>query len=270
MEDDVSRIESGRRVGGRPRGPLASSQFREDTDMGDRHPNGPTGPSTVPECEFCAEFASPAASRFGRCYAGLATTRAVMDDGMIAAMPTMGQIFMGSMLVLPRRHWETTASMPARERAGAVSAALDLARVLRTLGNPVIFEHGATCPTGGGCGIYHAHLHVVPLPGDVAWREVLPGESREAASLDEALDGLASAQQYLLFHDTAGRTAMLDIAGAPGSAYPSQYFRRRLAERFGRADRWDWRRSTGPEALLLDSINWFRTRAMPATTARAG
>jgi len=64
--------------------------------------------------------------------------------------------------------------------------------LVRKFGKPVIFEHGAKCSTGGGCGIYHAHLHVVPLPERINYLRILPEISKKFNSIESAFKTIKS------------------------------------------------------------------------------
>ena len=99
----------------------------------------------------------------------------------------------------------------------------------------IAFEHGlCNRAKSPGCGIDHAHLHMLPTDIDVVQ---LFTEDFEVASL-ENLDKLGEAtkghDEYLL---------LIDAGGGVNVAFPdspiSQYFRRKLAQVMGR-ELWNW------------------------------
>ncbi len=214
-------------------------------------------------CEFCEEFHHPFSSRFGQIYAPFVKNRVVARRGNFVAMPTIGQLFPGSLLVMPMTHVETMASLPE-------SALLDLAAFITDLetvigqNDPVIaFEHGAHCTTGGGCGVYHAHLHLVPVPIPVSIDDLLLNKedlqfSKLATSISTGLQSLMSSPEYLLFRDCDYRVRFLELSTLSHKRYPSQYFRRALVEHFSLDHSWDWRTYQEPEQYLYDTINMFR------------
>src|SRR5438094_806896 len=110
-------------------------------------------------CEFCDELADPRSSRFGWIYAGKVHSRIIFNQDGFVVMPTLGQLFMGSLLILPSEHFETMAQLPASRVKSLVALLTQIERRMQPLGRPVLFEHGAKCSTGSGCGIYHAHMH---------------------------------------------------------------------------------------------------------------
>lgn len=207
-------------------------------------------------CEYCQEIRSPSESRFGRIYGGIIDSRIVLRTKTFIVMPTLGQIFKGSVLILPVAHIETLAALSAEQVA---ELALLLAQVqarCSAIGHPVFLEHGSTQEAAGSCGIYHAHLHVVPLPTPVRPQELLPSKGTGFATLPGALSALAGNRHYLLAGDDTG-VHVVDtarLAEAPGS----QYFRRRLVCMFGVHRSWDWRGANAPEDDLLTTVEGFR------------
>ncbi len=55
----------------------------------------------------------------------------------------------------------------------------------------------------------------------------------------------------------------IDLSSSPGMRYPSQYFRRTLAERFNLNRPWDWRNYEEPEQYVLDTVAMFESANVP-------
>jgi diadenosine tetraphosphate (Ap4A) HIT family hydrolase len=202
-------------------------------------------------CEFCFEFAD-ASGRFRTLYGDFASSRIVARSENFVALPTLGQLFPGSLLVLPERHVETCAALPEELRAELIGFAALMTSRTRDFGAPVVFEHGAVERSGGGCGIHHAHLHIVPLPSEVSAETLFPEHMTAADDLERALRALGGADEYLLL--TAGKDVLYsDVSGLQHS-HPSQFFRRRLAEHFDLAAPWDWRAYEHIEASVLQML----------------
>jgi diadenosine tetraphosphate (Ap4A) HIT family hydrolase len=208
-------------------------------------------------CEFCDELRDVEASRFGRQYKTV-KSRVVLEGPELIAVPTMGQLFEGSMLVLPREHVEAAAMMSSRQLDEAEATVAELERRLRHFGPCVVFEHGAACHTGASCGIYHAHIHVVPVPREVSSRAILGEGFQYADSFRGALKSLRTAASYLFLRDTAGLTAYRDLSAAAPGDFPSQFMRRKLVEHFGVDRPWDWRQYDYQEPWLLEVLRHFR------------
>lgn len=214
-------------------------------------------------CEFCDEFRHPLNSRFAQIYAPLVNNRVVAQRGNLVAMPTIGQLFPGSLLVMPMTHVETMASLPESALLDLSTFITDLEMVIGQNGPVIAFEHGARCITGGGCGVYHAHLHLVAVPTPVSIDDLLPNKedlqfSKLATSISTGIQSLISSSEYLLIRDCDYRVRFLELSTLSHKRYPSQYFRRALAEHFSLDHSWDWRTYQEPEQYLYDTINMFR------------
>jgi diadenosine tetraphosphate (Ap4A) HIT family hydrolase len=202
-------------------------------------------------CEFCQELAG-SSPRFEKLYGRLAPTRIIARTDRFVALPTLGQLFTGSLLLLPVDHVETCALLAADARQELDELAVEMTLRIREFGEPVIFEHGATEGTGGGCGIYHSHLHIVPVPKLTRATALFPEHQAQAQNLQKAWEALQDAHEYLLI-SAAGQTLYSDLEGQTGR-YPSQFFRRRIAEHFGLEAPWDWRAYTDVEPALLQTL----------------
>jgi diadenosine tetraphosphate (Ap4A) HIT family hydrolase len=208
-------------------------------------------------CEFCDELRDVGSSRFGKLYT-TERSRVLLEGPELVAMPTLGQLFKGSVLVLPREHVEAAAMMSAGQLDELEATVAVLERRMSLFGPCVVFEHGARCHTGAGCGIYHAHVHIVPVPKEVSCGELLGDGFQYANSFRSVLGNLCGTASYVFFRDTAGLTAYRDLSSTPRRNFPSQFLRRRLAEYFGVDRPWDWRRYDYQEPWLLDVLRCFK------------
>ena len=215
------------------------------------------------QCEFCEELADSTASRFRGIYGPDISSRIVARQGAFVAMPTIGQLMMGSLLALPVPHFETLAQMPQNMRSEFGRFVGQLARRIKSLGEPVFLEHGAESWTGGGCGVYHAHMHIVPVPERIGAAEVLPRVSGIARSLPAAWSRLQRTGEYLVFQDAHSQVAFLDLSRQRTPEVASQHFRRVLVERFRLAKDADWRAYTSHEPLLIKTLEWFGVQSVP-------
>lgn len=220
--------------------------------------------ATPPSCEFCSEFSNPIDSRFGKIY-GSAVSRTVFKENGFVVLPTIGQLFEGSMLVLPDEHIERIADLDETRMDQCLQIVEAISRRVSSLGNPIIFEHGARATTGGGCGIFHAHFHIVPSPlkeKSASMRDLMPScdQAISASSLKDALQRLKSIDEYLLLRDTEGQVVFLEVTSEIKPSIPSQYFRQSLVSHYKLSIPWDWR-AYGFEKRLLSTINHFRSSA---------
>lgn len=211
-------------------------------------------------CEFCAELQTDGPARFRSMYNGLTSHRIIARTNRFVAVPTLGQLFEGSVLVLPIAHVETCGALGDSEREEMLELVERMVISAGAMGSPVVFEHGATSANGGGCGIHHAHLHVVPLPTRTPANLLFPEATEACAGLREAWHALRGSTHYLLLGSADG-VRFRDLQEHPG-VFPSQFFRRRLAEWFALLQPWDWRTYTRVEPAVL--------RALAGSVADAG
>lgn len=204
-------------------------------------------------CCFCAELRGlPTAVR--DLYPTL-TTRFVVATGRFVAMPSIGQLAPGHMLLVPRRHVTSFGELTAEEREEAADLHRMLRRVLTHRYGPVVgFEHGSPPQaTSGGCGIVHAHLHVVPMGGAARLPPPLGEGWRRSASRDWLDDAAAITRRgdgYLMWNGLDG-----DVWMEPATDVPSQYIRCHVANLLGQDD-WDWR-ATGAQGEFVRLVNEF-------------
>lgn len=177
-------------------------------------------------------------------------------DGFIV-MPTIGQIFKGSLLIMPQTHYETMAELPLSMLEGLKPILTYLEKRILKFGVPILFEHGAKCMTGASCGIYHAHLHLVPIPEEIQSSDILPCFDWCTHSLVEAFGRLRKSHHYLLIRNSTKKILALEPRPVNLSNYSSQYFRRKLAEHFNISTPWDWHSYDRIEQKLIDTINYF-------------
>jgi hypothetical protein len=205
-------------------------------------------------CEFCREFAGKPDTRFYDIYRR--RSRVVAQTPRFAALPTLGQLVDRSLLVLPWDHVETVASMALDHQRELMIFVRHLTLQMFGSHEVIIFEHGATCQSGGSCGIYHAHLHLTPIPSPLDPGEFFPEATDAAPSLMDAWQALRASSHYLIFSSRKG-VRYRDVATS-GGLFPSQFFRRRLVEQFRLSRPWDWRSFRAQEPAILDILARWR------------
>jgi ATP adenylyltransferase len=208
-----------------------SSHMASSSMLGDNPLEQQSG--TASGCRFCSQIATGASDRAS--WAVLAET----DD--VLAVPSVGPLVPGWLLVLPKRHVLSVAALGP----SAVGPFLDQAKRIadcwqQVFGPLTWFEHGPSASrSAAGCGIDHAHLHLVPL----AQLDLLDGARqlfpelifREVSSLKDAEGSLALGRSYLYLRTQNARSWL-----ASSRDIPSQAFRRVIADRQGRPSEFDW------------------------------
>ena len=200
-------------------------------------------------CDFCREIQGRTDTTFGGIYRGVTMSRVALQTRNFVALPTIGQLLPGSVLILPKCHRETFASLNSTEMEELPALVAAVSRKIANFGMPLFFEHGARSTTGGSCGVYHAHLHVVAIPRQVRPSDLFPEHLGAANTLIAALMSLRGVEHYLLIGDES-EVKFADVkllAHTP----PSQHFRQVLHRRFKIDKPWNWRSYTKPEPDLL-------------------
>lgn len=199
-------------------------------------------------CVICDEAKGRRSVNFADRYPEVAS-RTIWNDGAVFTMPCIGQLSPDHFLVMPVAHrstWRECGSEIERldDAIGRTTALLGISAP-----ELLVFEHGARDPRDGGCGIYHAHLHVVPVYARVDPDEIL-GTLKTGVALDlqGALEALTDDASYAL----CGHWGAEFRWAALTSPLPSQYLRRRVAETLG-GGLWDWR-AAGREPSLLSGL----------------
>jgi diadenosine tetraphosphate (Ap4A) HIT family hydrolase len=212
-------------------------------------------------CEFCDEFAGGKANSFAAHYGNEIACRTIMAQDNFRVLPSLGQIVPGYLLLVPNHHYRALADMSSEDLIAAETLKVSLKEHLRyAYGDCLFFEHGARTPDSGGCGINHAHLHIVPFPSEKDPVEKLT----RAFPFEEVSDFLAikciePRRAYLYYESVRGDRYIF---------YPrfirSQYIRQLLSEALGSGS-WDWRQC-GKEKRFLDTL--ARTSQLVAVTPR--
>lgn len=202
------------------------------------------------QCDFCNEFSGSSENSFARIYGAQPESRILFRSSQLAVIPSIGQIVEGYLLVLPLDHFKALGDLPSailEELAGVCDF---IGRTFKEQYGPyILFEHGARSEGVGGCGIYHAHLHVAQLAGisDPVATLKLRFPYTEFAHLDEIRKHSAGLPSYLFYQDSNAKLYLFDTG-----PLPSQYMRKLLAEAVGGQD-WNWR-DAGKEKRLLTTL----------------
>lgn len=156
----------------------------------------------------------------------------------VMCVPSIGAMVEGWTLVVPRRHVLSISELDDLEWSD-FSAQRDImrARVEAVYGQTVVFEHGA----GGahrtaGCGVDHAHMHIVPVSFDL--RAIVSSISSEVGKFAwRSADDRPSAPagvDYIHIGDATGYWIAFN------DEQPSQVIRRAIAHQLDIHD-WDWK-----------------------------
>lgn len=143
-------------------------------------------------------------------------------------------------MIVPKRHRLSLGESVehSMELEGLVAKASDLLQ--REFGPPTLFEHGATTSgTRFGCGIDHAHLHLVPL--NFGLEDATTRVSALSWINTDAPWRVASTGAYVTLCEPG-----MGWRRAEPSDVPHQFFRRAIASVLGAAE-FDYDKYPAPE-----------------------
>lgn len=205
---------------------------------------------TKSNCDFCDELSGGCENSYSRIYGPDSGSRVLFRSNNFVVIPSLGQIVDGYLLVLPIEHFKAVGDLTGAHLDEFAAVSERIGNVLKDqYGSYILFEHGTRHEGVGGCGIYHAHLHAVPLaqvsdPVNALKLRFPYGEFAHLNEISERSSGLPS---YLFYQDSNARLYLFDTG-----PLPSQYMRKVLAEAI-RTNDWNWR-TAGREERLLATI----------------
>jgi diadenosine tetraphosphate (Ap4A) HIT family hydrolase len=219
-------------------------------------------------CDFCDEFSGGDNNAFSLRYEEI-DNRTVFVTDNFRVLPSLGQIVEGHLMIVPTAHYATMGDLPLT-LSTELETLSNLVRVAlsQTYGNCVLFEHGTRGPEGGGCGIYHAHLHVVPLcdEKDPIYELKELHSFLEIGGFEE-LARTSYGYSYLYYETLSSQRYVCRV-----EHLPSQYMRRFLAQFIGKSQ-WNWR-EVGKEPELCSAVvrlsDWFARCGAKSETPQAG
>lgn len=206
------------------------------------------------KCSFCEEYLEPQNSQY---YIKIGRdigmhSRVLMETNNWFAIPTMGCLTVGYVLVVCKQHYQSLANLNQelyQEMLSLKGMVED--KLKKELGLECLaFEHGVTAPCYSGANsVDHVHLHIVPSPKKV-WNQLLKEYRMDHFDRIADYDTLFSKwitnypQTYMLFQDLD--KVLYYKASAYG--FPSQFFRKCLAPYF-HAEDWNWK-----QELYIDNM----------------
>ena len=202
-------------------------------------------------CDFCIEIEDFTSSKFSEIYGN--TKRTIFSDDNFHIIPTIGQLFFGSLLILPKEHYFSFAEIPLGQMENLDLIINYFESKLSRFGKIILFEHGTTPEIGGGCGIYHAHIHMVPIPYAIPPEFLLGEEFITLPILEDALSIGKLKKEYLLYRDS---NKNFHVA-IPFSRLQSQHFRKKLHEYFNLDIPWDWK-DFKFENKMIETIDYLK------------
>jgi diadenosine tetraphosphate (Ap4A) HIT family hydrolase len=137
-----------------------------------------------------------------------------------AVVPSKGGFVTGWLMVVPKVHVLNMARLGlSQQHELDVVVSKVAATISRKFGPPTAFEHGAVVPNSTfGCGVDHAHLHLVPLPRTISLRGLAESALDDRFELQDADPN----RPHLRIREPTDRGF---YTAHPSRALPRQFFR---------------------------------------------
>lgn len=208
------------------------------------------------ECCFCTEFRDNRTPIFIREKTDMAN-RIIRQTEHFIAFPSVSPLRSGHVLVCPNMHLSSLVQIPKAHIDEFITITNSVSRELEySYGPTIVFEHGVGLGQEGGCGVSHAHLHILPLT-------LTDRDSLSHIVCNQYGKGMVNGFQYMA-SNTPRTTSYLcfgpslcclrQIIGL----FPSQYMRRTIGA-ISHLQQYDWREHYG----WHDFINTYDTLARP-------
>jgi len=191
------------------------------------------------DCVFCREHNGSGDTNFAKIYPEL-DNRVLLGSDNLTIFPCIGQLTPKHSLIVTKQHFNTFAQ--------AFNSNTSLEEEVSTLISEfqklyvdnseklLIFEHGAICSGHGGCGIYHAHIHLVPVVNEVSIASLYDFSTQPYHLLSDCYAGIDPTNSYVF----AGYFDSGLFIEERKSPLTSQYLRKKLAAQLNVSE-WDWR-----------------------------
>ena len=154
--------------------------------------------------------------------------RLIRETKNFVAFPSVSPLGPGHVLLCPRDHYSSMIQMPAAHVREFLRIAKSLVcDVENAYHSMVLFEHGVGRGQEGGCGVTHAHLHILPASSStqtVITNRVCADYRNDAlGTFCDMMRRVPHDQSYLLLG-----SSLQSIRYFVG-AFPSQYMRKIIA-----------------------------------------
>jgi diadenosine tetraphosphate (Ap4A) HIT family hydrolase len=189
-------------------------------------------------------------------------------------IPSLGALVEGWILVVPKRHAIAIGALadPLVSELQEVKTRVASALGAHYRSNICAFEHGpsqAGCSLG--CGVDHAHLHLVPIEFDLqaAVQPFMAAHTqwRPATMQKDCRAAFEAGAGYLYFEQPMGSGHI-----SVGADFGSQLFRRAIATRIGAASQFSWRDNpqlANVTATIRGAHAWTKNLTTQPTEAAA-
>ena len=166
----------------------------------------------------------------------------LLETKNFVVLPSLGSLVPGWLLLIPKTHFVCMGALSPDLATEMDRLKQHLALQVSTeYGNACVFEHGPSRANKSiGCGVDHAHVHVVPVGFDLAEaaRVFMPNDAawRRHATWNDCQTAFAQGHDYLYVEQPLGSGVI-----AVDDDFGSQVFRKAIAAHLGELEKFNWR-----------------------------
>jgi diadenosine tetraphosphate (Ap4A) HIT family hydrolase len=203
------------------------------------------------DCEFCLEFTNFPYSRIGKIYYSKIESRIIGSSENFVLLPTIGQIVPNSLLVIPKKHFETFSEIPYDQLEELQSFLAESVGLKEC----IFFEHGAKKISQSSCGVFHAHIHIIPLKHIRNIKSLVGNNALPAFNIEECFLNLREKNNYIIFKNIDGKYFYNFKENDSSELFTSQFFRKWLVQNYNKNIEWDWKKYNFVEEEVLNVVS---------------
>jgi ATP adenylyltransferase len=184
-------------------------------------------------CCLCSSFASASSAE--------SWNTPLFVSANFLVLPSLGSLVEGWVLIVPKKHFICMGALPPELASEMNQLKSRVWSVLSSkYGEICAFEHGPNAAKRTvGCGVDHAHLHLVPFAFDLvrAAAPFLPSNTEwHPATFGACKQAFEEEKDYLYIEQPLGVRHI-----AKHSEFGSQIFRKAIASSLGMLEEFNWR-----------------------------
>lgn len=187
--------------------------------------------------------------------------RPLLETENFVAVPSLGSLVPGWLLLVPKNHFLCMGALPLDLAAEMHAIKQELvSKVSDEYGSVCVFEHGpSNAHHRVGCGVDHAHTHIVPIEFDLpqAAMTFMPVNAfwREHATWHDCREAFLGQHDYLYVEQPLGKGLI-----ALNDNFGSQVFRKTIAARLGVPNEFNWREHPHVDVIAATVRRWSDAR----------
>ena len=201
------------------------------------------------DCVFCNSKSTTFGNtpEFERIVENKIKSRLLFETENFAVFPTVGQIVEGYLLIMPKTHVTSIASLDDHLLEELEYVYKEVRSILKNnYSEPIFFEHGV-CRSEykfNGCCVDHAHIHAVPASVNVS-NELKKEYKYTKINKISELGKYARNENYLYVNDISGNHFIFEA-----NEIRSQHIRYLVSEILNTPNKGDWTLYPGKQEII--------------------